>query len=519
MKKRRDAHYHRTLSRNLLTTAIGCILAGSAVAAPTYTVTKVLVAEDQYQGEKGVSPAPLYKPHETDASRSPKFWISSNERGEEEGGEEPDPATSKAGITIFKNGNNAVLSQVEIEDLCLPVINPNGTLYGCAPSGAEGHPRHPHGIDIDEVNGLAYQVVEHSGLQWNADRTGFDIAESTDTESGLMLVYDISDPKSPQILWGYVLGHAAEEPAVNENNDKVYVGNHEPSTSIEDEAMQCFVSVIDPFASPNAPYAFIDLDGPNYCVQGIEVDEGLNQVFGTTHIGEEMYAFNSDDDSIAYWVNIRGPFDAQVQAVDLPEGGIPEGSGLHMHDLAVDPVNHRAYQTIHTLAPLEASEDEETAEEEGGEVSGRWVAAVDVDPVSPTFQDVTIIDLSNGQTAADVPSHEDNEDDINFEDRFVHAHFIAVDPTRKALLVSGEHTGNLGVVDIRSDMLEQVVAISRPIPGCERVPEIDPETGEELPLGPAEPHVHGVNIQQKTHTVYVSDEGEDCFYESVTILK
>ena len=57
------------------------------------------------------------------------------------------------------------------------------------------------------------------------------------------------------------------------------------------------------------------------------------------------------------------------------------------------------------------------------------------------------------------------------------------------------------------------------IPGCVRLPEVDEETGEELPLGPAEPHVHGVNIQQRAGTVYVSDEGEDCFYESVTILK
>ncbi|MEA2079969.1 MAG: hypothetical protein U9P00_08955, partial [Pseudomonadota bacterium] len=351
---------------------------------------------------------------------------------------------------------------------------------------------------------------------WNADRTGFEVATTTDEESGLLLTYDISDPENPQILEGYVLGHAAEEVAVNEMNSKAYVGNHEPSPT----DVPCFVSVIDRSAFTDndpgtSPYIFIDLDDEFQCVQGIEADETLNQVFGTTHIGEVMYAFNSADDSIAYSVDIRGPFDAQVPGLT----GGPEELGLHMHDLTADGQNHRAYQTIHTLAPLVPGEDEEAEEEEGGEISGRWVAAVDVDPDSDTFQEVTIIDLSNGQSADDVPSHEDNEDNVAFEDRFVHAHFIGVDPTRKALLVSGEHTGNLGVVDIRSDDLEQVVAISRPIPGCERVPEIDEETGEPLPLGPAEPHVHGVNIQQKAHTAYVSDEGEDCFYESVTILK
>ena len=40
---------------------------------------------------------------------------------------------------------------------------------------------------------------------------------------------------------------------------------------------------------------------------------------------------------------------------------------------------------------------------------------------------------------------------------------------------------------------------------------IDPETEE--------PHVHGVQINAQTGDTYVSDEGEHCFYESVTILK
>jgi len=44
----------------------------------------------------------------------------------------------------------------------------------------------------------------------------------------------------------------------------------------------------------------------------------------------------------------------------------------------------------------------------------------------------------------------------------------------------------------------------------------DEETG--LVENP-EPHVHGTNIQVVKGTAYVSDEGEDCLYESVTILK
>ena len=125
---------------------------------------------------------------------------------------------------------------------------------------------------------------------------------------------------------------------------------------------------------------------------------------------------------------------------------------------------------------------------------------------------VRIIDLSNGQSVEDVPTHHDATGP--FEDRFVHAHFLEVDPIRKALLVTGEHTGNLGIVNTRTRQLEQVIAISRPIPGCELPP---PEPGE-APEAP-EPHVHGVNIQHLAGTAYVSDEGEDCFYESVTILR
>ena len=72
------------------------------------------------------------------------------------------------------------------------------------------------------------------------------------------------------------------------------------------------------------------------------------------------------------------------------------------------------------------------------------------------------------------------------------------------------HTGNLAVVNVPANWhaprtLDDVISISRLIPFC---------TPEDL-----EPHVHGVNIQRTTGTAYISDEGEHCFYESVTILQ
>lgn len=480
-----------------------------AAAAPSYTISDVLVPPDQYSGEADLTPAPVWKPHETGAAAAPAYWISSNERGAEEG---PPGQTTQfenmAGISIFAYGTNAVLSTLNIENACIPVVLPDGTLMkqfgGCAPQGAEGHPRHPHGVTIDDSRGVAYQVIEHSGLQWNRTRTGFSRARNTDVESGLLVAYDISDLTNPKILRGYVTGHAAEEAVVNPINHKIYVGNHEPSPT----NVGCFVSVIDP--SVARPYKFIDLPGTD-CVQGVGVDPALNTVNGTTHFGEKMYTFNSANDSVAYSVDIRGPFNAFVADL-LPseQFTIPAGWIVHLHDLATDAVNHRAYQTIHTIATAEevASEDDEgsTTAPEADEITGRWVAEVDTNPASATFKQVTIIDLSNGQSVPAFRNHHDAVASGNpFEQLFIHAHFLDVDPARGALLVSGEHTGNLAVVDTTSRNLESVVSIARSIPNC---------TPDDF-----EPHVHGVDIQQTTGTAYVSDEGEHCFYESVTILQ
>ena len=611
-------HNRKCIQRGLLSstcTAAFTLLTLSvpANAAPTYTINEVLVAEDQYAGQDGLEPATLYKPHEVVVSQQGDFWISSNER------------TGFAGITIFDGGNNVrafmnieepgVDWPVEVDEeeeeignvaeeppgenfppdvrldplVCLPVRLPQGSepptltvgtgknageipvsSYDedriCAPLGAEMHPRHPHGIDMDRVRKIAYQVIEHSGLNWNVDRTAFEIAATTDDESALLLAYDISDPDNPVIIDGYLLGHGGHEVAVNENNGKVFQGNHEDSpTSIPN----IWVDVIEPTA--DNPYGFIDTGWYN-AVQGIEVDESLNQVFGTTHVGERMFSFDGDcvplhnavateekhygENCILYSVDLREPFFEQIpdaaeifyiadaELRNTPKNKTPTvlPSVLHMHDLTVDPVNHKAYQTLHGIHHAEhtgSPEEEELAILRGNpntleaefDFQGRWIAEVDVDPSSPNFQQVTYIDLSNGQNIIDVPNSDEVVPGSPFEQRYIHAHWVAVDPARGSILVTGEHTGNLGVVNQGTRQLEQVVAIStRFYEGCDIPPPIinipgnsddNPGLGNQPePPEVPEPHVHGVQVDPHTGTIYVSDEGEEtCFFESVTILR
>jgi hypothetical protein len=110
-KPRRERRPAFSLSQVSLAVGLGLGISLGALAVPTYTVVKVLVAEDQWQGEAGlIDPAPVFKPHETDAAA--RYWISSNERGEE-------GAPSKAGITIFEVGTNKVLAQLNIDNGCL----------------------------------------------------------------------------------------------------------------------------------------------------------------------------------------------------------------------------------------------------------------------------------------------------------------------------------------------------------------------------------------------------------------
>ncbi len=504
---------HRSLFVALtLALASGLVSQGVALAQPSYLPAQVFVAEDQYTGEGGmIAPAPIYKPHET--ANAPTWWVSSNER------------EGQAGITIFDSETNNVLSTLNIDGADIPVVQPDGSVGGAAPPPTEGA-RHPHGIALDVGRGRAYQVIEHSGLQWNQDRTAFLPAPHSDEESGLLVEYDVSNPSSPQLVKGWVLGHASEEDVVNTENGKVYVGNHEPSTLLEDNGTvvpintPCFVSVIKP--DEQNSYGFIDLPSSNDCVQGVGYDQSLNTINGTTHFGQKMFTFNSADDTIAYSVDIRGPFDSFIAGLPADQQFTMEpGWIVHLHDLTTDGTNHVAYQTIHTLgtpqeveaAEASATEDETpattTAESstttETPEVTGRWVAAVNTNPDSPNFQQVTIIDLSNGQSVPAFRNHHDAvATGLPYSQLFVHAHFLAVDPARHTLFVSGEHTGNLGMVNTLDNKLLQVMTIPLPIPGSTPTQEI-------------EPHVHGVSIAPSTGVAYVSDEAVPGQYESITL--
>ncbi len=430
----------RVLLTGLVLIALVALGVQAAVAAPTPT----------YRISKIVSTA---KPHEADVEQRPNLWVASNE------------LDGQGGLSVFDGGSNKLVGSASVENpASIPVIGLDGSVWGNAPAGAEEHFRHPHGVDINEKTPRAYLVVEHSGLQWNTDRSGFDVARRTDSESGLLVEVDVSKPASPTVVRSWLLGHAAEEVAVNENNGKVYVGNHEPSTSIR-KASPTFVSVIDP-AAPQ-PYTFIDLpEGDD--VQGVAIHEGLNRVFGTTHVGQKMYAFDSATDTVAYTTDIRGPFEAFY-------GPLPEDYVVHTHDLTVDTRTQRVYLTIHSLAPMpvvkgkEAPDSEEESTVEEDEIRGHWLAEVDTA-------------RGNAVTIIETPG--------------VHAHFVASDSTRGSVLVTGEHTGNLGVVNTKSRQQVQVVQITPPAPAA--------EPGEDLP----EPEVHGVNVNEGTGTTYVSDESD-----------
>lgn len=570
-------------------------------AANPYKTQKVLIPTDEAVSGQ-LQSAPLFKPHETASPQALSVWITSNER------------TGCAGITVFNSAdqplknliidepgvayeageeatgqpcvgsllppsNNKAASLVQFPTtqrlnpaVCLPVVLPPGSavpvLQGktvksldknriCAPLAAESHSRHPHGIKVDSVRKMAYQVIEHSGLRWNANRTGFEVAVTTDEEAGLLLAYDITQPAAPNVVNGWLLGHAAEEDTVNEANGKIFAGNHEDAPGVYPNI---WVSVIDP--SLANPYGFIDTGYFN-AVQGVEIDPSLNLVFGTTHVGEKMFAFDgncvptanaagvippppppgftlptdtnmqSGWNCIAYWVDLRPAFVSAYPAV--ASALLAQGIILHMHDLTADATTHRAYQSLHSIhdaehtglptqEPPPGKEKGIDSEEIEAHGNARWVVEVENDPKRVTIAAQTkkaaapvhIIDVSNGYDILSFP----NVDDIlthsglsGLEASFVHAHFLALDPTSTTLFVTGEHTGNVGVVDTASRRLQQVIPITIAIPACTPPP---PEPGSTAT--PEEPHVHGVSVKSPG-LAYISDEGESCYYESVTILK
>ncbi len=597
-------------------------VAGLAAAAPTYDITDVYVPPDQYkQGgkEHDLQSRPIYKPHDSRTTLLPNFWITSNERTGCGGVTTLDDGSDKTLANVIIDEPGVEYSSEEagltpcvgsIEPppaveppeppegtppppdeqfpvaerfnpkVCLPVVLPPGqtsvayselqedgtTATGtvkspgpglvCAPLGAEQHPRHPHGITVDYLRQRAYQVIEHSGLRWNANRTAFQVADTTDEESGLTLAWDIGNPKKPTYLKAYLNGHGAHEVTVNEFNGLVFQGNHEDSPGVKPSI---WVDVID--TTKANPYGFIDTGYFN-AVQGIDVDEAKNLVYGTTHVGEKIFAFDASCkptpnpagivppaappgyslpagdtnmkmgwNCVKWWVDVRPAFLAAFPTLSSilgPTAAAP--NVLHMHNLAADDFGHRSYSTIHGIdvpehTGLAANEpppnDEDTEEGEADEhILGRWVAEVDTPTkINATTKKATapvhVIDLSNSFDALTYPTWEDVSGGLSgVENSFVHAHFIWFDPLRQSLLVTGEHTGNLGIVNPNTRKLEQVIGITRAIHGCIPPP---PEPGEAVEA--EEPHVHGVTVQPLTGTAYITDEGEPCFYESVTVLK
>lgn len=281
------------------------------------------------------------------------------------------------------------------------------------------------------------------------------------------------------------------------------------------------------------------------------------------------------ENCILYWVDLRKPFDEQVPGAaeifaqadsDLPDFPTCLPSVLHYHNLAVDPEEQMVYNGVHSIhhaehtglpweeeCPHEETEVDAPAGEEEVEAlhhfNGRTLVAVDVNPrhlqIDPATKEATskrptwapeVIDMSNGYGYLDFPNVEDVVGDpadlaeaiaaVNLlENSFVHPHWLAVDTERAVLLVSGEHTGNIGVVDTEKRRLGQVLPVSIFNPGLVDSPSADCEFGVDevtgLPTGvpdDLEPHAHGVQIDNRTGLVYVSDEGEHCFYESVIIL-
>jgi len=565
--------------------------AGMSRAAPAYDVQQILIPPDQkLSGPKEIH-APVYQPHDTSVELTPDVWVSSNE------------ASRFGGITVFDGSTNEVLSNLNIDEpgvnfhgthgeyapgrakaegaaenaahpanfpavlrvnptVCLPVMLPPGTrpptLEGlpvrsdprdphhriCAPLGTRMHARYPHGIDIDKVRGRVYQIIENSGLKWNADRRAFEVAQRHEDEAGLLLMYDIRDPRAPEIVSGYLLGHGAYELAVNERNGLVFVGNMQDTPGVTPNN---WVSVINPDASN--PYGFIDVGWGN-AVRGIQVDEVLNVVFGGARVGEKLFAFDGScvpqpnahpdeerrmgENCILYSVDVRHPFFAQVPEAEAifakldayaEEECLP--AVLHLHDVNVDRLHHRTYLTLHYIGGAENtglpeerrcrqhrqttgngldSNVEREVAPGMPPTAGRWVVEVDTDPLSKDFKQVRFIDLSNGENALEMPTILAVPPGTPFEKQFVHVHWVGVDPQRGTLLVSGEETGNLGVVDAETGKLRQVIGISQRLPGA--------------PADCGEAHVHGVQINKLTGQAYVTDEGQaGCYAESITILK
>ena len=236
---------------------------------------------------------------------------------------------------------------------------------------------------------------------------------------------------------------------------------------------------------------------------------------------------------------------------DIPAGCLP--AVLHYHPLAEDPKNQFVYAGVHGINSAEhtglptenlncpaAEENAVTGEEPSAPYLGRTTSKIDVNPahiskIDPTTKQatttVTEIDMSTpGNDYLSTPNTgtiTDKATDLassiaaanQVQKAFVHPHFMQVDPARNGLIVTGEHTGNVGVIDINRNQTVQILPISVMNTGLVNAPSAGCTVDPSGVVEDLEFHLHGVAIDPKTGNAYLSDEGEDaCSYEAEFIL-
>jgi hypothetical protein len=265
----------------------------------------------------------------------------------------------------------------------------------------------------------------------------------------------------------------------------------------------------------------------------------------------------SGENCIKYWADLRTPWnefwgsvsDQIFDTIDIGAGPGCLRSVLHFHNLGFDAVNKKVYNGLHSIHHAEhtglpwegeCAENEEVAlteEEPTPHYNGRDMVEVDVNPahlaINPVTKQATgptaVIDMSHGYGYLQYPNVDDVIGDPTnlaeaveamnrLENSFVHPHWMDVDTSRGALLVTGEHTGNLGVVDTATRAVTQVLPVSVMNSGLKNSKSSDCGIGADGVPDDLEPHMHGIQLDPVTGNLYLSDEGEHCFYEGTFIV-
>jgi hypothetical protein len=259
---------------------------------------------------------------------------------------------------------------------------------------------------------------------------------------------------------------------------------------------------------------------------------------------------------IKYWVDLRTPWntyygDVAEQIFDTIDIGSGDclPSVLHFHNLGFDPTNKKVYNGLHSIHHAEhtglpweeecpeTAENPVTGEEPVPHYNGRDLVEVDVNPAHMTINSTTkqattptaVVDMSHGYGYLAYPNIEDVIGDpenlaeaiaaINtLENSFVHPHWLDVDVGRGAIVVTGEHTGNLGVVNLTTRAVTQVLPVSVMNSGLKDSSSSDCNVPATTVPDDLEPHMHGLQLDPVTGNLYLSDEGEHCFYEGVFVV-